>query len=112
GAQQGSLGVGEPPLQAGYVADADPDAAQSEMVADLEENALGLAIMVQGALPITALLVDDSQVEQRSAALREPAQPAVALQRPAQMLQGDIPFAQVLVDQAEVVAHPGRADLV
>ncbi len=88
------------------------DVSEPQVVGDLQVHLLGLLVLLEGARPLAALLVHDAQVEQHVGAVDEAPEATEQRQRSAQVGDRRVPLAQVLVDQAEVVADRRDARLV
>jgi len=87
---QAALGLGMVALQACHVPHSDRDPGKVQSVADLQVDMLRLAIALERPIPVALLLVDDAEIDERSARVPEPAQLAVDLERalevPAQLV--------------------------
>src|SRR5207247_4691785 len=112
GVPQQGLRVLETPLQPGDVPGRDPRRRDAQLVGDLDVDLLGAPVALERLLPVAAVLAHDAEVEERIPRLGETPALTEDLEGGAQVGLRLVPFAQVPVDEPDVVADVGRGELV
>ena len=112
GLRQQPLGFLETAFESRHVAQANRDVDRAQFIADLRRDPLRLGEVLCRLLPVTALLEDDAQVDERGQRLTKMAAALMDLECLLMVRGGGIPFAEILVNQPKIVTNVRRAGVV